>query len=77
MTENNEFLTKNKFTKLIEDTVQTNRCSYMEAVIELCEMHNLEIEEVKKFISPIVKDKIEAEARKLNFLPRQNELPIE
>jgi len=49
----------------------------MEAVIELCEMHNLEIEEVKKFISPIVKDKIEAEARKLNFLPRQNELPIE
>lgn len=77
MTENNEFLTRNKFTKLIEDTVQTNRCSYMEAVIELCEMHNLEIEEVKKFISPIVKDKIEAEARKLNFLPRQNELPIE
>lgn len=77
VTENNEFLTRNKFTKLIEDTVQTNRCSYMEAVIELCEMHNLEIEEVKKFISPIVKDKIEAEARKLNFLPRQNELPIE
>jgi hypothetical protein len=49
----------------------------MDAVIELCQQHNLELEEIKKFISPIIKEKIEVEARKLNFLPRQNELPIE
>jgi hypothetical protein len=72
-----EFLNKQKFTQLVEDSVRINKSSYMDAVIELCEQHNLELEEVKKFISPIIKDKIEAEARKLNFLPRQNELPLD
>lgn len=72
-----DFLNKNKFTKLVEECVQINKCTYMDAVIELCQQHNLELEEIKKFISPIIKEKIEVEARKLNFLPRQNELPIE
>ena len=72
-----EFLNKQKFTQLVEDSVRINKSSYMDAVIELCDQHNLELEEVKKFISPIIKDKIEAEARKLNFLPRQNELPLD
>ena len=72
-----EFLNKQKFTQLVEDSVRINKSSYMDAVIELCSQHNLELEEVKKFISPIIKDKIEAEARKLNFLPRQNELPLD
>jgi len=49
----------------------------MDAVIHLCEKHEVELEEVKKFISPIIKNKIEAEAMRLNFLPRQNSLPIE
>ena len=30
--------------------------------------------DVKKFVSNIIKDKVEAEARKLNFLPKQNAL---
>ena len=34
-------------------------------------------EDVKKFISPVIKEKIEAEAMKLNYLPRQNELAFE
>lgn len=72
-----EFLNKQKFTQLVEDSVRINKSSYMDAVIELCSQHNLELEEVRKFISPIIKDKIEAEARKLNFLPRQNELPFD
>jgi hypothetical protein len=49
----------------------------MDAVIHLCEKHEVELEEVKRFISPIIKNKIEAEAMRLNFLPRQNCLPIE
>jgi hypothetical protein len=71
------FLTKSKFTNLIEESVRVNRHSYMDAVIGVCEQHGIALEEIKKFISPIIKDKIEAEARELNFLPKTNTLPIE
>ena len=49
----------------------------MDAVIHLCEENEVELEEVRKFISPVIKNKLEAEAMNLNFLPRGNQLPIE
>ena len=48
--------------------------SYMYAVLYICEMNSIDLEDVKKFISPIIKGKIEAEAMALNFLPKQNTL---
>ena len=77
MIEEKQFLTKAKFAKLIEDTVHKHRSTYMEAVIHVWEQNDVEIEEVRKFITPIIKDKIEAEAMKLNYLPRLNTLPID
>jgi len=71
------FLTKSKFSKLVEQTVFEKRLSYMDAIVWLCEKHNIEIEDCRKFINPIIKDKLEAEARRLNFLPRTNELSFE
>lgn len=71
------FLTKAKFSKLVEQTVFEKRLSYMDAIVWLCEQHNIEIEDCRKFINPIIKDKLEAEARRLNFLPRTNELSFE
>tara|TARA_B100000424_G_scaffold249567_1_gene223595 strand:+ start:1448 stop:1678 length:231 start_codon:yes stop_codon:yes gene_type:complete len=71
------FLTKAKFSKLVEQTVFEKRLSYMDAIVWLCEKHNIEIEDCRKFINPIIKDKLEAEARRLNFLPRTNELMFE
>lgn len=68
------FLTKTKFTKLIAHTVQEKSLSYMDAVLYLCEENSIDPEDVKKFISPVIKGKIEAEARALNFLPKQNTL---
>jgi hypothetical protein len=72
-----QFLTKAKFTKLVEDAVRKHRQSYMDAVIHVCEDVDLELEDVRKFISPNVKEKLEAEAMRLNFLPRQNTLPVD
>lgn len=71
------FLTKSKFSKLVEKTVIEKRLSYMDAIVWLCEQNNIEIEDCRKFINPIIKDKLEAEARRLNFLPRTNELVFE
>ena len=68
------FLTKNKFTKLIEKTVSDLKIPYMEAILEVCEKNDIEPEDVKKFISPIIKGKVEAEAMNLNYLPKTNTL---
>lgn len=77
MTEEKQFLTKQKFVKLIEDVVHKKKTTYMDAVISVCADNEVEIEDVRKFITPIIKDKIEAEAMKLNFLPRANTLPVD
>lgn len=72
-----DFLTKTKFSKMVEEVVHTKRISYMDAVIHICEENEFEIEDMRKYISNVVKEKIEAEAMRLNFLPRQNTLPVE
>jgi hypothetical protein len=74
MTIEQEFLTKSKFTKLVEDAVNELKLSYMDAILYLCEKNDIEPEDMKKFVSPIIKDKLEAEAMQLNFLPKQNTL---
>tara|TARA_X000001036_G_scaffold432626_1_gene468825 strand:- start:849 stop:1085 length:237 start_codon:yes stop_codon:yes gene_type:complete len=73
MIENN-FLTKSKFTKLIEKTVSDLNIPYMEAILHVCNKNDIEPEDVKKFISPIIKGKVEAEAMQLNYLPKLNTL---
>jgi hypothetical protein len=72
-----KFLNKQKFSMLIEETVLKDKISYMDAIIEVCERNNIELEEVKKFVSPAIKDKLEAEARQLNYLPKLNSLPFD
>lgn len=67
-----QFLTKSKFSKLIEKTVCEKMVGYMEAILLLCDKHNIEPEDVRKFVSPIIKDKLEAEAMRLNLLPKVN-----
>ena len=75
--DSSKFLTKTKFTKLVEETVKDHRSSYMDAIIHICDNIDVDLEDVKKFISPVIKDKIEAEAMRVNFLPRQNTLPFD
>ena len=72
-----QFLTKVKFGKLVDDAVRAKKMTYMDAIIDVCDRNEVELEEVRRFISPVLKEKIEAEAMKLNFLPRQNTLPID
>jgi ribosomal protein S12 methylthiotransferase accessory factor YcaO len=75
--ESDQFLTKAKFTKLVEEVVKDHRSSYMDAIIHICDDIDVDLEDVRRFISPVIKEKIEAEAMRLNFLPRQNTLPVD
>lgn len=68
-----EFLTKAKFSKIVEAAVLELKVPYMEAVLHVCEKNGIEPEDVSKFISPIIKGKIEAEAQSLNFLPKDGD----
>ena len=61
---------------MIERNARDKNLSYIEAIRDICEENNLEPEDIAKYISGIIKDKLEAEARSLNFLPRLNTLPI-
>jgi hypothetical protein len=71
------FLTKKSFTEQVEEEVYMKDITYMEAANIICEMYDIEISEVKKFISDSIRSKIEAEARDLNFLPKKAKLSFE
>lgn len=77
MQEEVKFMNRAKFGKLIEKQVIDKKLSYMDAVIETCKITNIDPQDVKKFISNVIREKIEAEAMSLNFLPKQNELLFE
>ena len=70
-----EFMTKAKFSKLVEAVVRQDRLSHMEAILHLCEKYDIEPQDCKKYVSNVIKDKLEAEAMNLNFIPKGNELP--
>lgn len=77
MIEEKQLLTKQRFASTIEDLVQTRKISYMDAVLGACDHYSIDVEDVRKFITPIIKNKIEAEAMRLNFLPKSNTLPLD
>lgn len=77
MTISDLMMTKNRFAKKIEDIVRHKNLSYIDAVLYFCEENKLDEIDVKKYVSGPIKNKIEAEAMKLNFLPRGNELNFE
>jgi len=64
-------INKNKFSKIVEETVSTTTLSYIDAIVYVCENNSIEIDDCKKFISASIQEKLENEARKLNYLPRK------
>lgn len=70
------FLTKKSFSQLIENFVYHNKISYMDSIVHLCEENGLELEDIKKYLSPTIVEHLEAEARQLHFLPNQNTLDV-
>jgi hypothetical protein len=69
-------LTKKKFAKLVEDKVLDLRLGYIDDVIEVCNDRGLDPSDVGNLISPIIKEKIEAEAIGLNMIKGGNQLPL-
>ena len=68
----------NRFSMEIEELVYMNDIPYIDAVCMFCETHNLEIENVAKLVSGVLKSKIKLEAEELHYLKKSNtsQLPL-
>ena len=68
--------TTKTFSLNIENIVKDKKITHMEAVLWYCKSEGIEPDTVNGLISKALKQKIEANARDLNFLPRQAQLPV-
>ena len=69
-------MTPKTFSIYIEKEVQSKDISHMDAVLDYCHTENIEPDTVARLISKGLKEKIEANARDLHFLPKHAKLPI-
>lgn len=76
MIDEDTILTKKRFTKMIEECVVEKEMTYMESILYVCEQRGLDPGEIGKFITPPVKQKLEAEAVELKLIQGGNQLPV-
>lgn len=69
-------MTPKKFAVVIEGMVSKGGISYMDAILDYCEKNQMEPDTIAPLISKPLKEKLEADARELNFLPKVATLPI-
>ena len=70
------FTTSKTFTVAIENIAKVKNLTHMDAVLYYCDKEGIEPDSVGSLVSKGIKEKIEANARDLNFLPKQAQLPI-
>tara|TARA_E500000318_G_scaffold110092_1_gene124647 strand:- start:1320 stop:1574 length:255 start_codon:yes stop_codon:yes gene_type:complete len=74
----NLVMTKKRFQGMIEIAARDLSLNYLDSIVHLCDKHGIDVEDVKKYISPVIKDKLEADAMRLRYLKGGgNELPID
>ena len=65
-----KFVSKEKFAEEIESIVLRTQMNYIDAIVEYCEVNNIEVDTVGKMISKPLKEKIKYDAMELNFLKK-------
>lgn len=69
------FKTQRTFELEIEQIVKNYEMSHMQAVLHYCEMNDIDPSSIGRLISKTLKEKIELDARDLNFFPKAGKLP--
>ena len=66
-----KFMTSAKFSQEVEKIAVTNAdMNYIDAVLHLCDLNEIEVESVPKLISKPLKEKLKYEAQKLNYMKK-------
>lgn len=71
-----EKVTTKRFAIIVDELVRTKGLTHMEAILYYCEENMLEPESVTKYIDKCLKEKIQMDAEKLNYLPKTSQLPL-
>ena len=66
-----KFMTSAKFSQEVEKIAVTNEdMNYIDSVLHLCEINEIEVESVSKLISKPLKEKLKYESQQLNFMKK-------
>ena len=64
-------MTSAKFSQEVEKIAVTNEnMTYIDSVLHLCDLNEIEVESVSKLISKPLKEKLKYEAQKLNYMKK-------
>jgi len=63
-----KFLTPIKFSYEIERIVLQEKMNYIDAILYYCEKENIEVESISKLMTKPLKEKLKADATRLNFM---------
>jgi len=70
-------LTKEEFSKKVENYVMNKESSYKDAILYLFDEYSYDYSQAPKLLTQPILEKLESEARDLNFLPKvKNKLPF-
>ena len=73
-----KIMTKKRFTKAVEALVSKNNMPYLDAMTYIVEQRGMDYMNVKKLLSPALKEKLTNEATGLNLVKvkKKNTLPV-
>jgi hypothetical protein len=66
----------NTFSLNIEKIVKDNKMTYMDAIVWYSHEKDMEPEAAAALLNKNIRNKLEVEARDLNFLPKVSKLPL-
>lgn len=72
-----KIVTKKRFSEAVEKLVRSKHMSFIDAIVHVCEQNGIEPQQGSKLLSESILQKVEAEAMKLNLIPKGNELPFD
>ena len=71
-----EKITPKKFAIIVDELVRTKHLTHMEAIIYYCEQNLIEPDTITKWIERSLKEKLQADAEALHYLPKTPQLPV-
>ena len=71
-----EKITPKKFAIIVDEIVRTKNLTHMAAILYYCEQNLIEPDTISKWIDRSLKEKLQADAEALHYLPKTSQLPV-
>ena len=71
-----EKITTKKFAIIVDELVRTKHLTHMEAILYYCEQNLIEPDTITRWIDRSLKEKLQADAEALHYLPKTSQLPV-